>query len=84
MPISNCDCVSSASASKSALDASRLQGGEIYMRGDVLLAGRFIRRRRGHVPAVGHEGVAMAARQLFLARIAVVDQDQKPRRSGER
>jgi hypothetical protein len=47
------------------------------MRGKVPLAGSLKGRRRGHLQAVGHEGVAMASRKLLLARVAVVDENHE-------
>jgi len=48
------------------------------VRGDVLLAGTGVRIGANRVPAVSKERVEVAALQLLVARVTVVDEDKVP------
>src|SRR5271165_1647791 len=63
---------------ESALNAARSQRRKIHVGRDVLLARSFIRRCTRYVLPIGHDGVAMPAGELLLARVTVVNQHHKP------
>src|SRR5580704_12079103 len=58
--------------------------GEVYIGGDVLFTGGLVGSRANGVLADGLQCTAMTARELFLARVAVVvDDDESARDRGE-
>ena len=53
------------------------KSGEVYVSGNVLFPGSFVGIRARRVLAVGHDGAQVPARELLLARVAVVDDDEE-------
>ena len=60
------------------------EGSEVDVRGQILLAGSLVRVRAGRVLAIGHQGPAVASGKLFVAGVAVVDDEQETARDGVR
>ena len=50
---------------------------EVHVSGDVLFPRSQVRRRRGNMLPVSHQRVAMAARKLLLAGVAIVNEHHK-------
>ena len=48
--------------------------GEVYVGGDVLIAGSRVGIGRGGVLAIGHYGVEVASGELFFAGVSIVDE----------
>ena len=51
--------------------------GEVHMGSHVLLAWRFVRIGARRVLTISHQRSSMSARKLFVARVAIVNDDQK-------